>query len=175
MFVGDEQACPIQVGIIAHGNEINIDHCIFYNAKNAAIYWEDSGDGDKSGNSMTNCIISGAYQCAIWTAWPDKDFIFKNNIVTNCKYVWIKNKYNKAKYSIENSIIVNNQHFTGVADNGGVIPEDFEIAMNKVILEGKISLRLIENIVNTLPIDYFHILPNTTGYNLEAGLFKHAK
>jgi hypothetical protein len=76
LFVGDEHASPIQVGIIAHGNKINVDHCIFYNVRNTAVYWEDSGVGIKTGISLTNCIIFGAYVSAIWTAWPDADFIF---------------------------------------------------------------------------------------------------
>jgi hypothetical protein len=29
MFIGDENISQIQVGIIAHGNEINVNHCIF--------------------------------------------------------------------------------------------------------------------------------------------------
>lgn len=175
MFIGDRDASHVQVGIIAHGNDIKIDHCVFYNAKNAVVYWEDSGTGSKTGNSFTNCIVYGAFQTAVWTAWPDNDFVFKNNIVTNCKHAWIKNQSNTTKYSIENSIIVNNQYYQGVAHNEGVLPEKFEINENKVIKEGEISLRLIDNVDDPIPTDYLHIVPDSPGYNIGAGLFKHIK
>lgn len=176
MFVGDEHASPIQVGILAHGNEIKVDHCIFYNAKNSVVFWQDSGDSIKTGNSLTNCIIYGAYQSGVWTAWPDKDFVFENNIVTNCKHAWIKNVDNPTKYSANNSIIVNNKHYQALADNEGVLPKVFEIDENNIIKEGKISLRMIDkNIDAPLPIDYLHVIPGTPGYDMGAGLFKSRK
>jgi hypothetical protein len=174
MFVGDRHASHIQVGVMAHGNEIKIDHCVFYNAKNAAVYWEDSGNGNKTGNSFTNCIVYGAFQCAVWFAWPDNDFVVKNNIITNCKHAWIKNNFNTTKYTIENCIIVNNQYYQGVTSDTGVIPGAFEMNEINITKEGKISLRLMdENTDAALPVDYLHFMPNTLGYDLGAGLFKN--
>jgi hypothetical protein len=175
MFVADRDASHIQVGIIAHGSEIKIDHCVFYNAKNCVVFWENSGTGNKTGNGFTNCIVYGAFQSAVWTAWPDSGFLFKNNIVTNCKHVWIKNKFNTTKYSLDNCVIVNNQYYQGVPYDDGVHPEEFEINEKKVTKEGVISLRFIDDIDKPVPIDYLHIIPNTLGYNIGAGLFKHKK
>ncbi len=172
MFVGDKDASHIQVGIIAHGDEVKIDHCVFYNAKNAVVYWQDSGNGSKTGNSFTNNIVYGAFQTAVWLAWPDNDFVFKNNIITNCRYAFIKNSFNKTKYSIDNSCILNNQFYQGVSDSSGVHPEEFTMNENNIIKEGEITLRLIaENVDEPLPLDYLHAIPGTTGYNLKAGLF----
>lgn len=52
-----------------------------------------------------------------------------------------------------------------------------EFAMNEtnVIKEGDILLRMINASWEPWPIDYLHILPNTLGYNLGAGLFKYRK
>jgi hypothetical protein len=176
MFVADRDASHIQVGVIAHGNEIKIDHCVFYNAKNAVVYWEDAGTGSKTGNSFTNCIVYGAFQTAIWTSWPDTDFVFKNNIVSNCKHFWIKNAFNETVYSIENCIVVNNQYYQGAADESGVRPVEFKMNENKITKEGEISLRLIaENVDEPLPIDYLHVIPNSPGYDIGAGLFKYRK
>ncbi len=173
MFVGDRDASHIQVGIIAHGDEIKIDHCVFYNAKNAVVYWQDSGNGSKTGNSFTNNIVYGAFQTAVWLAWPDNDFIFNNNIITNCKHAFIKNSFNKTKYSIDNSYMVNNQFYQGVADSSGVHPKEFAMNENNIIKEGKITLRLIaENVDEPLPLDYLHVIPGTTGFDIGAGLFK---
>ena len=77
MFVGDQQSAAIQVGVIGNGNEIKLNHCIFYKANNAVVYFKDSGNGIKKGNSLTNSIIYGASEAALWTSWPDSDFFLK--------------------------------------------------------------------------------------------------
>jgi hypothetical protein len=172
MFLGDLQTFVIQAGIIAHGDSVEVDHCIFYNANNAVIYWQDSGNGTKTGNSMTNCIVYGATVSAIWTASPDKDFIYKNNIVTNCNFFWVKETSNTAKYSIDSCVIVNNQHYKG---DGNLNPSDFVLNETNIIKEGNVSLRMINTIFKPWPIDHLHIIPNALGYNLGAGLFKLRK
>jgi hypothetical protein len=169
MFVGNEHASPIQVGIIANGNGIKVDHCVFYGVRNTAVYWKNSGTEMKTGNSFTKCIVSEAYISAIWTSGTDTDFIFKHNIVTNCKFAWIKAASNTSNYSIDSSIVVNNQYFQGNEDK---IPTPFPIGENNVIKEGEISLRMIsENINDPLQFDYLHILPGTLGFDMGAGLF----
>jgi hypothetical protein len=175
MFVGDKDASHIQVGIIAHGNEIKIDHCVFYNAKNTVVFWQDAGDQIKKGNKLTNSIIFGASQSAVWTAWPDKDFKFENNIISNCKHVWIKNYFNTTKYSMDNCVIVNNKYYKSIPDSTGVNPAEFEINEKNVTKVGEISLRLIDDIDQPFPIDYLHIIPGSLGYNIGAGLFKYRK
>jgi hypothetical protein len=182
MFVGETDNSQIQVGVIAHGNEIKIDHCVFYKVRNTVVFFQDSGNGIKYGNCITNSIIFGANQ-AVWTSWPDKDFKFENNIVSNCRYVWVKNDFNSTKYSINNCVIVNNQYYKGVPDSVRLRPGEFEINEKNIIKTGEISLRLIDNddkplllhIDNPLPIDYLHIIPGTLGYDMGAGLFKNRK
>jgi hypothetical protein len=180
MFVGETDNSQIQCGIIAHGNEIIIDHCVFYKVRNTIVFFQDSGNGIKNGNCLTNSIIFGANQ-AVWTAWPDKDFKFENNIVSNCRYVWVKNDFNPTKYSINNCIIVNNKYYKGVPDSVRLNPGEFEINEKNVIKTGEISLRLIDNddkppldhVDKPLPKDYLHIIPGTPGYDMGAGLFKN--
>jgi hypothetical protein len=183
LFVGETNSSQIQAGVIAHGNEVKVDHCVFYKVRNTVVFFQDSGDGIKTGNGITNSIIFGANQ-AVWTAWPDKDFRFENNIVSNCRYVWAKNYFNTTKnYSIDNCIIVNNQYYKGIADTVRLSPGEFEINENNVTKKGEISLRLtgvddkpfLDEVDKPLPIDYMHITPNTIGYDIGAGLFKHRK
>jgi hypothetical protein len=175
MFIADKDASHIQVGVIAHGNEIKIDHCVFFNAKNTVVFWLDDGKTIKHGNGITNSIIYGAFQSAVWTASPDKDFKFENNVVTNCKHVWIRNYENTIKYSINNCVIVNNKYNKAIPGESGVEPADFEITENNVVKEGDISLRKADNIDDPLPIDYLHLTPGSAGYLLGAGLFKNKK
>jgi hypothetical protein len=172
LFAGDENASQIQVGVIAHGDEIKIKHCVFYKARNAVVYWEDAGSGSKTGNSFTNNIVYGATQCAVWTSWPDRDFVFENNVVTDCKHFWIKNAGNTTKYTIDHSVVVNNQFFHGVPNDTGVIAKKFEMNEHNIVKEGVIMLRFIENLDAPMPTDYLHVIPGTLGYNLRAGLFK---
>ncbi len=174
MFVGDRDASHIQVGIIAHGDKIKIDHCIFYNAKNAVVFWQDAGTGSKTGNSFTNNIVYGAFQTAVWTSWPDRDFSFENNVITKCKHAWITNSFNKTKYALKNSVIVNNQYYQGIADSTGIHPSEFEITEDNIVKEGSVLLSLPDdNLEKPLPVDYLHVVPGSPGYELGAGLFKN--
>ncbi|MBN2020176.1 MAG: right-handed parallel beta-helix repeat-containing protein [Sedimentisphaerales bacterium] len=176
MFVGDENISHIQAGVIAHGDEVKIDHCVFYKVNNAIVFWKDSGNGIKSGNGITNSIIYGAKQ-GIWTTQPDKDFEFENNIISNCKHVWVKLDSNKTNsYSINNCVIVNNEYYKVISDSTGTLaPGEFEIKEKNVTKNGEISLRLADRVDKPLPIDYMHAIPNTLGYEIGAGIFKHRK
>jgi hypothetical protein len=172
MFMGNLQSSSIQAGIIAHGDSVKVTHCVFYDANNAIIYWKDAGRGVKTGNSMTNCIVYGASVSAIWTASPDKDFIYKNNIVTNCNFFWIKEASSLSNYTVDSCIVVSNRHYKG---DGNLNLSDFTLNENNVVKEGKVSLRMINTVFDPWPLDQLHIIPNTLGYNLRAGLFEHEK
>jgi hypothetical protein len=170
VFVGDDDASHIQAGVITHGDSVKINNCVFHKVRNTVVFYEDSENGIKHGNSLTNCIINGTSQSAIWTAWPDTGFVFKNNIVTNCNYVWMKNSFNKTEYSMENCVLVNNRNFQGDESRQ---PTQFKLNEINIIKSGNIQIRKKEEKVDLpLPKDYLHIIPNTLGYNLRAGLFK---
>lgn len=170
VFVGDDDASHIQVGVIAHGDSVKINNCIFHHVRNTVVFFEDSGSGIKYGNSLTNCIINGASQSAVWTAWPDSGFVFNNNIVTNCNYVWMKNSFNETVYSMDNCIVTNNKNDQGDENRR---PAQFKLIETNVIKNGAIEIRKKEEKVDLpLPKDYLHILPNTLGYELKAGIYK---
>lgn len=170
MFVADFDASHIQVAVLAHGNGIRINHCVFKGVKNAVVYWMSDKKADKMGNGMTNSIIIDSKH-AIWTAWKDKDFIFKNNIVANCKYFWIRNQNNSTLYPVEKCMVVNNTHYQGVPTKNSVEPTTFDMNENNVTKEGEVSIRLINNIDDPIPNDYLNIVPGTQGYELNAGIF----
>ncbi len=182
LFVGDANISQIQAGVIAHGNEVKIDHCIFCGVRNTVVFFQDAGNGMKNGNGITNSIIYGASQ-AVWTVSPDKDFTFENNIVSHCRYVWVKNNINSTTYSIANCVIVNNKYYRGIPDNVRLSPGEFEIEEQGVTKSGEISLRLantedtptLDSVDKLLPVDYMHVIPGTLGYEIGAGLFKSRK
>ncbi|MGD9160747.1 MAG: hypothetical protein PVG39_20180 [Desulfobacteraceae bacterium] len=182
MFVGETESSQVQVGVIAHGNKVMIDHRVFYKVRNTTVFFQDSGDGIKTGNGITNSIIYGANQ-AVWTVSPDKDFKFENNIVSDCRYAWVKDDENAAKYYINNCLVVNNKYYQGIPGKERLNPAPFEISENNLIKKGSISLRLIDNddrprllgVDDPLSIDYMHIIPGTLGYDMGAGIFKHRR
>src|ERR1039457_3772611 len=52
MFLADLQTSVIQIGVIACGDSLKVDHCIFYNANNSVVFSMDSIKGTRTGNSM---------------------------------------------------------------------------------------------------------------------------
>jgi len=177
LFVGDENASHLQVGVMAHGDGVIADHCIFYNVRNSVVFWMSSGGRVKKGNGITNSIIYGSTQSGIWTASADSGFVFRNNIVANCLHFWIKNGNNPTVYSIENCFISNNRYFFAIPiDDDKMNTEGFEIREYNVQKEGVLLLRPKGKATHyDLPVDYLHAIPGSPGYELGAGLFKSRK
>jgi len=175
MFVGDANISQIQAGVIAFENEIKVDHCVFYKVRNAMVFLGNEG-------IFTNSIIFGTSQ-AIWTGSSNIGFKFENNIVSNCRYVWVNNDSAGANCSMDNCIIVNCQYLKGVPDKVRLCPGQFEINEKNITKKGEISLRLtgnddrpfLDEVDKPLPIDYMHVMPGTLGYEIGAGIFKHRK
>lgn len=156
IFVGEEDGRPIQSGILAHGNQIKVTHCIFYNCKNSVVYYfaNENRNIERYGSEMSNCIIYGAYESGIWTASPDKNFIFRHNIITNCKYAWVHNMDNKTKYTIEDCIIVGNEYYITSLDG-----EKWEFSPSEI----NYSVKTDDGLV--IPKDYLSVLKENWGAN----------
>ncbi|MDF1502276.1 hypothetical protein [Roseisolibacter sp. H3M3-2] len=84
VFAGDEVIAPNHVGIIARGNGLVVDHCVFRGLKISAVYWS----GGSTGHAMRHCVNDGLYGSAVWTAGIADDFDYRNNVVANCNYAW---------------------------------------------------------------------------------------
>lgn len=172
MFVADAQSSVIQVGVLAHGNGISVDHCVFYKANNAIVYYLLDGEGPKSGNRFTNSIVYGASEAAIWTSFPDKDFEFANNLVANGNTFWKRFYKNDASYLVRDSIVVGNQEYhLSMTDNGDKPGPKGGLVDKNVIHEGSVSLRILENVFGSIPRDYLHPIKGTLGADLGAGIF----
>lgn len=84
LLVGDELIAPNHVSIIAHGNDVNVHHCIFRGQKISVVYWTPGS----TGHSLHHCIMHDLYGSAVWTAAIANDFVYKNNVVSDSNYVW---------------------------------------------------------------------------------------
>jgi len=164
-FIAEKNSTPIQGGIWAHGQETNVSHCIFYNCRNGVLLL-----GGVKNCSITNSIIFGAYQSAIWVGQEDPNFVFNNNIISQCDFFWVKLGFNNAKYKFSNCVITGNNHYTGV-NRERKLSETTETYEEKdIIKSGK--LILVEKNEESLPFNYLHPTPETLGSSLNVGIFK---
>ncbi len=179
IFIGEKYGSPIQVGVLSDGQETVIDHCIFYNCRNAVVYWR--AKEIKMNDTMSHCIVYGAYQAGVWTARADSNFYFSNNIVTHCRFAWIKNYYNQSAYHFQNSLFSANDFYCGQWVKNDSLeartPLENKLTEATITTSGNISLSDNETVAMelTLPDDYLNIRPGTVGYALNAGIFLRRK
>lgn len=166
-FIGEKNSAPIQGGIWAHGAGTKIDHCIFYGCKNALLLFQSI-----KGFSVTNSIIYGAYEAAVWFGPYDSDFTFQNNIVSHCNYFWLRPEDTFPEYTFSNSMITDNKHYMGMYTRTGLVEakknNHTETGIRK---SGKIILTEVET--NGLPKDYLNLSPQLDGQDINAGIFKN--
>jgi hypothetical protein len=168
MFVGNRNAAPIQGAIFAQGSDISVDHCIFYECKNALLLFLSV-----TGFKLTNSIIYGSYEGAIWFG-KYSEFLFSNNIIANNNCFWISMKDFVPKYAFSNSLITNNKIFLGLNNNGTIDKDNKNVPLVKnVQRSGTVTLNIVTT--DTIPNDYMHLSPNSAGKNIQAGIFKIPK
>jgi len=168
-FIGERNSAPIQGAIWAHGAGTRVDHCIFYNCKNALLLFKSIRNF-----SITHSIIYGAYEAAVWFGPFESKFNFMNNIISNCNYFWLRPENTFPQYIFSNSVISGNKYYMGMYTNNGLIESEkndqTEIGIRK---SGIIQLREVET--DGLPADYLNLLPQSYGSDLDAGIFKKPK
>jgi hypothetical protein len=177
MFIGDEQAMPYNCPICANGKGLVVEHCIFYKCDIPAIFWDAEG-GVSRGNAMRYCIVDGADIAAVWVCQTDTDFDFHHNIITRSQYVWIRAPNNKRKYVVSDCIITDNKYDSGFGTAskiyGPTVPEVI-VGEKNVIKTGTVQLQKAivtpEALSVVRPRGYLHVIPDTPGSELGAGLF----
>ena len=164
MFIGDRNSAVIQGGIWAHGIDIDINHNVFYQCRNAILLFQNINN-----SSISNNIIYNAYESAFWMG-NDVNMKFENNIISNCNYFWVGDQASKIEYKISNSIISENKHFRGNwGENGLVVSTQKFLETN---INKKEKIELIERISEEIPEAHLHVAPETIAYDLDAGIFK---
>lgn len=164
LFIGDKNSAPIQAAIWAHGAATSVDHCIFYNCKNALILLK----GIKN-FSLKHSIIAGAYESAAW--YNASDLTFTHNLVTNCNFVWLRPENTAPTYTFNQSVITNNTNSMGFYTTKGLLAtQDNKHREEGIKKEG--TVLLTETKGDGLPIEFLHPTAQSAGYELKAGLFK---
>jgi hypothetical protein len=170
LFIGDRFAIPNHLAILASGQGVVVDHCIFYHCKDAIVFWF-------SNEPATNCevhhnLFIGNYGANIWSWSAAEDLKFYNNVTGNTNVFWILNRDEKISFSLSNSLILG---YNELVNKGGG-PAGFgekadpgKLKFGKdVIIKKEGNLLLEENPVKR---NYLHIVPGTPGADLGAGLF----
>ena len=165
MFAGNLDVMPIRVAVIANGDGLAIDHCVFFNCQNSVVFWEAEGE-QAIMILCVNCLVYENNYSGVWTTTNTADdFEFHHNIIANGRTGWVRDNNSTHNYQIRDCIYANESKLTG---NGGddAINNDF-LKMNNVQLTGKIDIEKDQSKNN-----YLQMKENSFGSELKAGLFK---
>ena len=170
MFLGDKHVIPNHVAILASGQGVVVDHCVFYNVKDAVVFWESNRPAERC--EMHHNLIVENYGAAVWSWSAAEDFKYYNNVVANANVFWVLDENEKNSFNLSNSLVVG---YNELVNKGGG-PRDFGVKADPKKLkfdkdvtirkDGKIELE--EDLTNR---NYLHLKPGTLGADLGAGLF----
>ena len=170
LFMGDRQAIPNHLAILASGQGVVVDHCIFYHCKDAVVFW--FSDEPAKNCEVHHNLFIGNYGANVWSWSAAEDLKFYNNVVTDTNVFWILNRDEKTSFSLSNSLI---SGYTELVNKGGG-PAGFgekadpaKLKLGKdVILKKEGKLQIEEDQTKR---NYLHLVSGTPGFELKAGLF----
>jgi hypothetical protein len=164
LFAGNVDVLPIRVAVIAKGNGLVLDHCVFYNCQNPVVFW-DAQDGTSYHDAMRYCLVYEANYSGVWTTTQTgDDFEFHHNVIANSHTAWIRDDSSTHRYQIHDCILTNNAKETGNGSDG-IINDDF-LKMQNVQLSGNIEIEKDQSKNN-----YLQLKEGSFGSQLKAGLF----
>lgn len=170
LFLGDKHAIPNHLAILASGQGVVVDHCVFYQCKDAVVFWFSEKPAERC--EMHHNLMIDNYGAAVWTWSAAEDFKYYNNVVVNTNVFWILNRDEKNAYNLSNSMVIG---YNELVNKGGgpagfgekASPDKLKFGSDVVIKkEGRAQIIDDPNSRN-----YLHITPGTLGADLKAGLF----
>jgi hypothetical protein len=170
MFVGDRDTMDIYCPVIANGDGLVVDHCIFSDCHASVVFWDGPETIGGKHCAMRYCIVNGGYISGVWTCRTAEDFEFHHNIVTGSEYFWLRKRGDQQKYHLRNCIVTNNKYYSGYGiESGPTGLTGAEVAYDEenITKEGKIILEKNKEARN-----YLHVAGGTVGSELGAGLFR---
>jgi hypothetical protein len=124
--------------------------------------------------SITNSIIYGAYESAVWFGDSNAPFVFKNNIVTHCNFFWVRPNNIQPAYTFSNSLITENDNYMGYIANDLIPASKSNLTEKSIRKTGKVVLVEIKT-ERSQPHNYLNLAPGSAGNDLHAGIFKKEK
>ncbi|MDO9553870.1 hypothetical protein [Rhodonellum sp.] len=170
LFLGDIHAAPNHLPVLASGQGVVVDHCVFYGVKDAVVFWHSDRPSERS--EMHHNLIVNIYGAAVWSWSLAEDFKYYNNVVTQAEAFWILNKDEKNSFNLENSLVVGYNHLVnngGGPANLGETSDPTKLKSGKnVIIQREGSLEIVKDPTSKY---YLHLKPGSLGSELGAGLF----
>ena len=167
-FIGNKEAAKIQGGVWAHGPGNTISHSVFYQCRNAILFFDNV-----DGLSIKNSIITGAYESAFWLGPDNFRFEFSNNIIANNNnFLVVRSEEVKYSSAFSNSVIANNKGHVGYwsrEKKGIVAIAKPDMVEKKIVRSGMVDF--IENNDVKLTKEHLHLTKDSKGYKLKAGIF----
>jgi len=166
LFAGNVDVLPIRVAVIANGDGLVLDHCVFYNCQNPVVFWS-AQDGTSYRNAMRYCLVYEANYSGVWTTTQTADdFEFHHNVIANSHTAWIRDDSSTHHYQIHDCILSSNMKIAGTGSDS-TIKTDF-LQMENVQLSGIIEIEKDQSKKN-----YLQLKEGSPGSALHAGLFKN--
>lgn len=186
ILAGEDSTNPNHVSVIAHGNGVNVHHCIFRGSKISVVYWTPGS----TGHAMTNCVVHEVYGSGVWTASVASDFVYRNNVITGCNYVWTAQGGASAQadaggrggkapsaaaqqpvpYRIADSYFAGNRRLAGSGTGARLEYADMDASfltlVNTPVVDGPVALE-----GDQTKIDYLHPVAGSAAASIGAGLF----
>lgn len=170
LFVGDEHVIPNHLAVLASGQGIVVDHCVFYQCKDAVVYWFSDAPAERC--EMHHNLLIDNYGGGVWTWTVADDFKFYNNVVSNINVFWEAGYNDKRTFTFSNSMVVGYNSFVNIG--GGAFgygdPADPGRVKygNDVVIKKEGELQIVKDPTQK---NYLHVVPGTQGSEYKAGLF----
>jgi hypothetical protein len=159
----------LHVGVIANGHGLVLEHDVFYNVRNAVVFWNAEG-GTSHRNAMRNCLVYGASTSGIWTVQTDgDDFDFRDNVIANSRVAWMRERGGTRRYKAVASVFAGNANMAayGAGAAGSFTQTDSNfLSFQEMRLAGEVDL-----VMDRGERDYLHIRKGSAGSEVGAGLF----
>lgn len=170
LFAGDPDVLPLHLGVIANGQGLVIDHCVFFRCKNSVVFWKANGTSQH--NAMRYCLVYGGYFSGVWTTQSTggDDFEFHHNVIANCRTAWIRENGSTRHYKAHDCLFAGNSnpagYGSGPAGGGGPTSTDF-LQMENLQFKGEVRIEMDQSRRN-----YLQLAAGSDGGAIKAGLFK---
>lgn len=153
MFIGDKESSKIQGGIWAHGPNNIVDHSVFYECRNAVLFFDNV-----EGFRISNSIIYKSYESAFWFGPEDMKFEFYNNVLSQNEHLLVgRSKDLKYSSPLQESIISGGTKvgYWSRAE-GRIVPiKNPDIVLTNI--SKSMSISIIENDGAVLPKRHLHL------------------
>ena len=171
LFIGDRHAIPNHVAVLASGHGVVVDHCVFYNVKDAVVFWHSDRPAERC--EMHHNLMVGNYGGAVWAWSPAEDFKYYNNAVDNANIFWVLDEEAQRTYKLSNSMVLGYKELVhkggGPADLGvKADPKKLKFGKDVTVRKEAAGVEIEEDQTKR---GYLHLKPGSRGANLGAGLF----